>query len=107
MSPLLNGNFLGFVNYLKNKNYEHFCLVKDTVTGKVVTSGNSGLALQHLNERNVSERRESREWIPEKEIIMSKPFAKFVNDTKEVRTFASYLVQHFLGQRQRIGQVRS
>ena len=51
MSPLLNTNFNGFLSYLKTKKYEHFMIVRDPDSGKVFTSGNGQLALNHLKEQ--------------------------------------------------------
>ena len=103
---MLNGNFLSFVSYLHHKKYEHFTLVRDTETGKVVTAGDSDMAFEYLSGLKTAQRRESGDLLPEKSFEEpKKPLKVLLYDTKEVRQFASSLMQYFLAPKQRLGQV--
>ena len=98
-------DLLGLKNFLKNKDYQFFCLVKDPVSGEMIHWGDSDFAFDYLKEQKGVERRLSRDWIPEKDIKMTQPFCMFVDNTKEVRSFASQLIHHFMSKKQKLGQV--
>ena len=103
---MATGDILGLKNFFnKNKEYTFFCLVKDPVTDNVISFGDAEFAFNHLKEQKVVERRLSRDWIPVTNISMSKPFRWFVDNTKEVRSFASQMMHYFMGKRQKLGQV--
>ena len=66
-------DLLGLKNFLKNKDYQFFCLVKDPVSGEMIHWGDSDFAFDYLKEQKGVERRLSRDWIPEKDIKMTQP----------------------------------
>ena len=99
------GDLLGLKNFFKNKDYQYFCLVKDPASGEMVHWGDSAFAFDFLKQQKGVERRLSRDWIPVKDIKMTQPFCMFVDNTKEVRSFSSQMMHHFMTKKQKLGQV--
>ena len=105
MSPFNCKGFSTFNDYLAKNEYEHFCVLKHKETGKYFFHGNYEMGQEFCTNKNKEIRRNSRDWVPESEIKMSKSLDEILNNLKEVRHFSSYLLHHFLGKKQKLGQV--
>ena len=105
MSTFSNKNFIGFRNYLKRNKYDYFCVVMDQTTGQYDFHGDLEMAQIFLNKKQRENRKNSYDWLPETEIKMPKPLEQILNNVKDVRQFSSYLLHHFLGNKQKLGQV--
>ena len=105
MTPFSNKNFIGFNNYLKRNKYDSFCVVMDQTTGQYDFHGDFEMAQTFLKKKQKENRKNSRDWVPDTEIKMPKPLEQILNNVKEVRQFSSYLLHHFLGNKQKLGQV--
>ena len=106
MSHFDSNHFLNFRESLKRKNCEVFVLVMNKGTGEITMSGNLELAFNHLTETKRAEKRNSREWVPNKPIPKPpKPFEDLVQDQNCLRKYASDLLGFFKDKKQKLGQV--
>ena len=77
----------------------------DQTTGQYDFHGYLEMAQIFLNKKQRENRKNSYDWLPETEIKMPKPLEQILNNVKDVRQFSSYLLHHFLGNKQKLGQV--
>ena len=77
----------------------------DQTTGKYEFHWDLEMAQTFLDRKQKETQKNSRDWVPDTEIKMPKPLEQILNNVKEVRQFSSYLLHHFLGNKQKLGQV--
>ena len=106
MALFANSHFVNFRGYISKKNLQMCTVVRDPKTGQVFTSGNSAMALSHLQEVQKITRRASRDWVPvEMSPALPLPLSNLIGMPDQLRAYASKLLQHFLKPKQKIGQV--
>ena len=106
MAHFKNAYYFKYQEYMKTKNCELFVLVKDKTTGKIEINGNKDLALNYLVDLSKTERRTSREWVPNKPIVKPpKSFPNLIQNQPMLRSYAAELLRFFMIKKQKFGQV--
>ena len=105
--PFANAGYKKFVEATKASKYEYHVVVRDPLTGRILSQGDHQMAFEHLTKARAAERRTSGDWVPDQELVkLPKPLVEMVGETAALRRYTSQLITSLLGPKQRLGQVR-